>query len=198
MIEKNEYGIERYYDLPSRLLMDRIILLNEPINSSIAASIIAQMLFLESENASMPITIYINCTGGSITDGFAIYDVMNKVKCPIITVCTGIAASMAAFLLCSGSRGRRYAMPNSTIMIHQPLGCVQGQATDIAIVANRILGLKDKMYRIMANNTGSSYEVVAGACERDNYLTPEDAKKMGFIDEIIECEPKAYFRTNEN
>lgn len=192
VIERNQHGLEKCYDIPSRLLLDRIILMNEPINSITATSIIGQLLFLESQDEAAPITIYINSPGGSIADGFAIYDVMNKVKCPIVTICTGMAASMAAFLLSSGSRGRRYALPNSTVMIHQPLGGVQGQATDIAIVANRILSLKNKMYDILTKNTGLGYEEVAHACERDNYLSPEEAVQMGFIDEIIECAPKAY------
>lgn len=192
VIERNQHGMEKCYDIPSRLLLDRIILMNEPINSITATSIIGQLLFLENQDEAAPITIYINSPGGSIADGFAIYDVMNKVKCPIVTICTGMAASMAAFLLSSGSRGRRYALPNSTVMIHQPLGGVQGQATDIAIMANRILSLKNKMYGILARNTGLDYEEVAHACERDNYLSPEEAVQMGFVDEIIACAPKAF------
>lgn len=185
-------GAERMYDLPSRLLQDRIILLNEAIDSNTAMSIISQLLYLESEDKNSPVTIYINSPGGSITDGLAIYDVMNKVKCPIITVCTGMAASMGAFLLSSGSKGMRYALPNSTIMIHQPLGGVQGQATDIEIVANRILNLRKKLYDIMAKNSGKSTRYFAKACERDNYLEPQEALKMGLIDKIIDCPPKAF------
>ena len=198
VIEKNQYGTEKCYDIPSRLLMDRIILLNEPINSITATAIIGQLLFLENQDANDPITIYINSPGGNISDGFAIYDVMNKVKCPIITICTGMAASMAAFLLSSGTKGQRYALPNSTIMIHQPLGGVQGQATDIAIMANRIINLKHKMYNILAQNTGMSYEDVAQACDRDNYLSPDEATQLGFIDGIIACEPKAFTMPPEN
>ena len=198
VIERNQYGTEKCYDIPSRLLMDRIILLNEVIDSYTATSIIGQLLFLEKQDETAPVTIYINSPGGSISDGFAIYDVMNKVKCPIITICTGMAASMAAFLLSSGTKGKRYALPNSTIMVHQPLGGVQGQATDIAIMANRIISLKHKMYNILAQNTGMEYKDVAQACDRDTYLSPEEAAQLGFIDEIIASTPKAYGSLDEN
>ena len=198
VIERNQYGTEKCYDIPSRLLMDRIILLNEVIDSYTATSIISQLLFLEKQDETAPVTIYINSPGGSISDGFAIYDVMNKVKCPIITICTGMAASMAAFLLSSGTKGKRYALPNSTIMVHQPLGGVQGQATDIAIMANRIISLKHKMYNILAQNTGMEYKDVAQACDRDTYLSPEEAAQLGFIDEIIASTPKAYGSIDEN
>lgn len=192
IIQKDETGRERVYDLPSRLLKDRIVLLAEEVNTNSAMSVISQLLFLESEDANAPITMYINSPGGSVSDGLAIYDVMNKVKCPIITVCTGMAASMAAFLLCSGSKGMRYCLPNSTVMIHQPLGGAHGQATEIQIVARRILKLREKMYNIMAKNSGQSFEKIADACERDNYLEPEEALAMGLIDKIIDCPPKAY------
>lgn len=198
VIERNQYGTEKCYDIPSRLLMDRIILLNEVIDSYTATSIIGQLLFLEKQDETAPVTIYINSPGGSISDGFAIYDVMNKVKCPIITICTGMAASMAAFLLSSGTKGKRYALPNSTIMVHQPLGGVQGQATDIAIMANRIISLKHKMYNILAQNTGMEYKDVAQACDRDTYLSPEEAAQLGFIDEIIASTPKAYGSIDEH
>lgn len=190
--QKEDNGTERVYDLPSRLLKDRIILLAEEVNTNSAMSIISQLLFLESENPDAPITIYINSPGGSISDGLAIYDVLNKVKCPIQTVCTGMAASMAAFLLCSGSKGMRYCLPNSTVMIHQPLGGAQGQATEIEIVAKRILKLREKMYTIMSKNAGCSYKKMAAACERDNYLEPEEALAMGLVDQIIDCPPKAW------
>lgn len=192
IIHTDEAGRERVYDLPSRLLKDRIVLLAEEVNSNSAMSIISQLLFLESEDPEAPITIYINSPGGSISDGMAIYDVMNKIKCPIITVCTGMAASMGAFLLSAGSKGKRYCLPNSTVMIHQPLGGAQGQATEIEIAAQRILKLREKLYTIMAKNSGQSYDTIAKACERDNYLEPEEALAMGIIDEIVPCPPKAY------
>lgn len=193
---RTEDNKERIYDLPSCLLKDRIILLAEEINSNTATAVISQLLFLDAEDSASPITIYINSPGGSISDGLAIYDVMNKVKAPIITVCTGMAASMGAFLLCSGSKGKRYCLPNSTVMIHQPLGGAQGQATEIEIVARRILKLREKMYTIMAKNTNGkcTYEAMAKACERDNYLEPEEALRLGLIDAIIDCPPKAYDR----
>lgn len=197
VIETDERGTERTYDLVSRLLKDRIILLTEEVNTVSATSIVSQLLFLESEDPDAPITIYINSPGGSISDGLAIYDVMNKVKCPIVTICLGIAASMGAFLLSCGSRGHRYAMPNSTIMIHQPLGGVQGQATEIEIVAKRILTLRKKMYSIMSKNSNIDEETMAKACERDNYLTPEEALNMGLIDKIIDSPPKAWIKEGE-
>ena len=145
-------GVERWYGLASRMVKGRIIFIDDEINSVTASSIIMQLLTLESENRDAPITIYINSPGGSISDGMAIYDVMNKVKCPIITVCLGMAASMGAFLLSCGTRGKRYCLPNSTVMIHQPLGGGRGQATEIEIIAKRILALRDKLYRIMSKN----------------------------------------------
>lgn len=190
--ETDERGVERSYDPVSRLLKDRIILLNEEIDTDCATSIIAQLLFLESENPDAPITMYINSPGGVITAGMAIYDVMNKVKCPIITVCLGMAASMAAVLLSSGSRGQRYALPNSTVMIHQPLGGAKGQATEIQIVATRILALYDKLAMIMSKNSNIDKETMKQALDRDNYLTPEEALEMGLIDKIIESTPKAW------
>ena len=192
IMTKDERGVERWYDLASRMLKDRIIFIDDEINSVTASSIIMQLLTLESENRDAPITIYINSPGGSISDGMAIYDVMNKVKCPIITVCLGMAASMGAFLLSCGTRGKRYCLPNSTVMIHQPLGGGRGQATEIEIIAKRILALRDKLYRIMSKNSNVDYETMANACERDNYLTPEEALKMGLIDKIIGSPPKAW------
>ena len=189
---KDERGVERWYDLASRMLKDRIIFIDDEINSVTASSIIMQLLTRESENRDAPITIYINSPGGSISDGMAIYDVMNKVKCPIITVCLGMAASMGAFLRSCGTRGKRYCLPNSTVMIHQPLGGGRGQATEIEIIAKRILALRDKLYRIMSKNSNVDYETMANACERDNYLTPEEALKMGLIDKIIDSPPKAW------
>lgn len=192
IMTKDERGVERWYDLASRMLKDRIIFLDDEINSVTASSIIMQLLTLESENREAPITMYINSPGGSISDGMAIYDVMNKIKCPIITVCMGMAASMGAFLLSCGTRGKRYCLPNSTVMIHQPLGGGRGQATEIEIIAKRILALRDKLYRIMSKNSNVDYETMANACERDNYLTPEEALKMGLIDKIIDSPPKAW------
>lgn len=183
---------ERMYDLPSKLLEQRIILVTEEINNETSTSIIAQLLYLESIAPENPITMYINSPGGMVTAGLAIYDTMNKVSCPITTVCMGIAASMGAFLLCSGSKGKRIALPNSCIMIHQPLGGAQGQATDIEISAKRILDLREKLYTIMAKNSNQEFDTIAKACERDNYLTPEQALDMGLIDEILVTKPKAY------
>lgn len=197
IIEKDERGVERAYDLVSRLLKDRIILVLEEINSNSAASIIAQLLYLEADDSKEPITIYINSPGGSVTDGLAIYDIINNIKCPVSTVCVGMAASMGAFLLSSGTRGMRYCLPNSTVMVHQPLGGVRGQATEIEIVAKRILSLREEMYQIMSKNSKVDVEKMAAICERDNYLTPEEALEIGLIDKIIKCVPKAWERKSE-
>ena len=194
VLRKDDLGRERVYDLASCMLANRIILLTEPINDETAAAITSQLLYLEAENSNEPITIYINSPGGSISSGFAIYDVMNKIKCPVHTMVTGIAASMAAFILCSGSRGNRYALPNASIMIHQPKGAVEGQAADVEIYAKRLVDLREELYKIMAKNTGMSYEEMAYACERDNYLTPKKALEMGFIDKIISFHPKAQLK----
>lgn len=197
IVEKDERGVERAYDLVSRLLKDRIILVLEEINSNSAASIIAQLLYLEADDSKEPITIYINSPGGSVTDGLAIYDIINNIKCPVSTVCVGMAASMGAFLLSSGTRGMRYCLPNSTVMVHQPLGGVRGQATEIEIVAKRILSLREEMYQIMSKNSKVDVEKMAAICERDNYLTPEEALEIGLIDKIIKCVPKAWERKSE-
>ena len=194
VLRKDDLGRERVYDLASCMLANRIILLTEPINDETAAAITSQLLYLEAENSNEPITIYINSPGGNISSGFAIYDVMNKIKCPVHTMVMGIAASMAAFILCSGSRGNRYALPNASIMIHQPKGAVEGQATEVEIYAKRLVDLRQKLYKIMAKNTGMSYEEMAYACERDNYLTPKKALEMGFIDKIISFHPKAQLK----
>ena len=194
VLRKDDLGRERVYDLASCMLANRIILLTEPINDETAAAITSQLLYLEAENSEDPITMYINSPGGSISSGFAIYDVMNKIKCPIHTMVMGIAASMAAFILCSGSRGNRYALPNASIMIHQPKGAVEGQAADVEIYAKRLVDLREELYKIMAKNTGMSYEEMAYACERDNYLTPKKALEMGFIDKIISFHPKAQLK----
>ena len=194
VLRKDDLGRERVYDLASCMLANRIILLTEPINDETAAAITSQLLYLEAENSNEPITIYINSPGGNISAGFAIYDVMNKIKCPVHTMVMGIAASMAAFILCSGSRGNRYALPNASIMIHQPKGAVEGQAADVEIYAKRLVNLREELYKIMAKNTGMSYEEMAYACERDNYLTPKKALEMGFIDKIISFHPKAQLK----
>lgn len=194
VLRKDDLGMERVYDLASCMLANRIILLTEPINDETAAAITSQLLYLEAENSEDPITIYINSPGGSISSGFAIYDVMNKIKCPVHTMVMGIAASMAAFILCSGSRGSRYALPNASIMIHQPKGAIEGQAADVEIYAKRLVDLRQELYKIMAKNTGMSYEEMAYACERDNYLTPKKALEMGFIDKIISFHPKAQLK----
>ena len=191
VLRKDDLGRERVYDLASCMLANRIILLTEPINDETAAAITSQLLYLEAENSDEPITIYINSPGGSISSGFAIYDVMNKIKCPVHTMVMGIAASMAAFILCSGSRGNRYALPNASIMIHQPKGAIEGQAEDVEIYAKRLVDLRQELYKIMAKNTGMSYEEMAYACERDNYLSSKKALEMGFIDKIISFHPKA-------
>lgn len=191
VLRTDDSGRERVYDLASCMLANRIILLTEPINDETAAAITSELLYLEAENSEAPITIYINSPGGSISSGFAIYDVMNKIKCPVHTMVMGIAASMAAFILCSGSRGNRYALPNASIMIHQPKGAIEGQAADVEIYAKRLVELRQELYKIMAKNTGMSYEEMAYACERDNYLTSKKALEMGFIDKIISFHPKA-------
>lgn len=189
---ENTDGVERVYDLPSRLLKDRIILVTEEINSATSTSIVAQLLALEAEDGDAPITMYINSPGGSITDGMAIYDIMNRISCPIITIGVGMAASMGAVLLSSGTKGMRYCTPNATVMIHQPLGGVQGQATEIEIVAQRILKLRKKLYSLLAQNAGVDFEVMARACERDNYLEAEEALDLGLVDEILEYPIKAW------
>jgi ATP-dependent Clp protease protease subunit len=191
-IGKDERGRETEFDLISRLYQDRIILLDSEIDDNTASCVIAQLLYLDSVDNESEIVIYINSPGGSISSGMAIYDVMNHIKSPITTVCVGIAASMAAFLLNSGTKGKRYALPNSTVMIHQPLGGAQGQATEMEIAVKRILALRTKLYEIMAKNSDQDVEVMAKACERDNYLTAEEAKEFGLIDEILPAFPKAW------
>ena len=185
IMTKDERGVERWYDLASRMLKDRIIFIDDEINSVTASSIIMQLLTLESENRDAPITIYINSPGGSISDGMAIYDVMNKVKCPIITVCLGMAASMGAFLLSCGTRGKRYCLPNSTVMIHQPLGGGRGQATEIEIHAREILRMRKELNGILSKHTGQPIDVIHKDTERDNFMTAEEAKAYGLIDEIL-------------
>ena len=184
VIEK-EQGNERCYDIYSRLLKERIILLNGEINDDTANSIVAQLLFLDSENND-DISIYINSPGGSITSGMAIYDTMNIIKSDVSTICIGISASMAAFLLSSGKKGKRYILLNAEVMIHQPLGGAQGQATEIKIAAERILKLKDKINKILSKNTNQSLEKIQNDTERDYFLDAEEAKQYGIIDKIIE------------
>ena len=184
VIEQTNRG-ERSYDMFSRLLEDRIIFLGEEVNSVTASLIVAQMLFLEAKDPDKDIQFYINSPGGSVTDGFAIYDTMQYIKCDVSTICVGMAASMGAFLLSAGTKGKRIALPNSEIMIHQPLGGYQGQATDIEIHAKRMLELKEKLTRILADNCGKDYEIVHADCERDNFMTAEQAKAYGLIDKVI-------------
>ena len=184
VIEKEING-ERSYDIYSRLLKDRIIILNGEINDNTANIIVAELLYLDSESHD-DINIYINSPGGSITAGVAIYDTMNFVKSKVSTICLGMAASMAAFLLSSGEKGKRMALPNAEVMIHQPLGGAQGQATEIKIAAERILKLKEKLNKIMANNTGKDLKQIENDTERDYFLSSEEAKNYGLIDKIIE------------
>ncbi|MBR2857682.1 ATP-dependent Clp protease proteolytic subunit [bacterium] len=183
VVEKNEDG-ERVYDIYSRLLKDRIIILSGKINDSLANSIVGQLLYLDSINHNN-ISIYINSPGGTITSGMAIYDTMNFVKSKVSTICIGMAASMAAFLLSSGEKGLRFCLPNSEIMIHQPLGGAQGQATEIKIAAERILKLKDKLNKILSKNTNQSLSKIEQDTERDYFLSSEEALKYGIIDKII-------------
>ncbi len=184
VIEQTSRG-ERSYDIYSRLLKDRIIFLGEEVNDVTANIIVAQMLFLESENPDKDIHLYINSPGGSVTAGMAIYDTMNYVKCDVSTICMGMAASMGAFLLAGGTKGKRFALPNAEIMIHQPSGGAKGQATDIKIVADNILKTKQKLNEILAANTGKPIEVVERDTERDNYMTAQEAMEYGIIDQVI-------------
>ena len=185
VIEQTNRG-ERAYDIYSRLLKDRIILLGSGIDDNVANSIVAQLLFLEAEDPDKDIYLYINSPGGSITSGMAIYDTMNFIKPDVSTICIGMAASMGAFLLSAGAKGKRIALPNAEVMIHQPLGGAQGQATEIEIAAKRILHLREKLNRIMAENTGQSFETLSRDTDRDNFMTAEQAKDYGLIDKIYE------------
>ena len=184
VIEQTSRG-ERAYDIYSRLLKDRIIMLGSGIDDNVANSIVAQLLFLEAEDPEKDISIYINSPGGSITAGMAIYDTMQFIKPDVQTICIGMAASMGAFLLTAGTKGKRFALPNAEVMIHQPLGGAQGQATEIDIAAKRILFLRDKLNGIMAERTGQPIEVIAKDTDRDNFMTAEQAKEYGLIDHII-------------
>jgi ATP-dependent Clp protease protease subunit len=185
VVEQTNRG-ERSYDIFSRLLKDRIIMLSGEINDVTANLVVAQLLFLESEDPDKDIYLYINSPGGSITSGMAIFDTMNYIKPDVATICVGMAASMGAFLLTSGAKGKRFALPNSEIMIHQPLGGFQGQATDIEIHAKRILKIKDKMNRIMAEKTGQPLEVIQNDVERDNFMGTVEAIEYGLIDSVLE------------
>ena len=184
VIEQTSRG-ERSYDIYSRLLKDRIIFLGEEVNDVSANLIVAQLLFLEAEDPSKDIQLYINSPGGSVTAGMAIYDTMQYIKCDVATICLGMAASMGAFLLSSGAKGKRYALPNSTIMIHQPSGGAQGQATEIQIVADQIAKTKKKLNEILSMNTGQPLEIVERDTDRDNYMTAEEAKAYGLIDGVV-------------
>ena len=184
VIEQTSRG-ERSYDIYSRLLKERIIFLGEEVTDVSASVIVAQLLFLESEDPGKDIHLYINSPGGSVTAGMAIYDTMNYIKCDVSTICIGMAASMGAFLLAGGAKGKRYALPNAEVMIHQPSGGARGQATDIKIVADNILKTKKKLNEMLAANTGKPLEVIEVDTERDNYMTAEEAKEYGLIDNII-------------
>lgn len=185
VIEQTNRG-ERAYDIYSRLLKDRIIMLGSAIDDNVANSIVAQLLFLEAENSDKDISIYINSPGGSITAGMAIYDTMQFIKSDVSTICVGMAASMGAFLLAAGAKGKRYALPNSEVMIHQPLGGTQGQASDIQIHAKRIIEMREKLNSILAERTGQPIEVVERDTDRDNFMTAERALKYGLIDKVME------------
>ena len=185
VIEQTNRG-ERSYDIFSRLLNDRIILLNEDVNSASAGVVVAQLLYLEGQDPEKDISLYINSPGGVITDGMAIYDTMQYIKCDVSTICIGMAASMGAFLLAAGAKGKRFALPNSEIMIHQPSGGAQGQATDISIHANHILRIKDRLNHLTAERNGQPLEVVQRDTERDNFMTAQEALEYGLIDKVIE------------
>ena len=184
VVEQTSRG-ERSYDIFSRLLNDRVVMLCEEVNDASASLVVAQLLYLESQDAEKEISLYINSPGGSITAGMAIYDTMQFIKCDVSTICVGMAASMGAFLLSSGAKGRRFALPNSEIMIHQPSGGAQGQATDIAIQAERVLRMKKNLTQILADNCGKPYETVAADCERDHFMSAQEALEYGVIDQII-------------
>ena len=188
VIENTGKG-ERSYDIYSRLLEDRIIFLTGEINDAVADAVVAQLIFLEGKDPNKDICLYINSPGGSVTAGMAIYDTMNYIKCDVSTICIGLAASMGAFLLSSGAKGKRYALPNSEIMIHQPLGGAQGQASDIKIQADHIIKTKHRLNSILAINSGKPYEVVEKDTDRDNYLSAEEAKEYGLIDQIFVKRP---------
>ena len=184
VIEQTSRG-ERSYDIYSRLLKERIIFLGEEVNETTASLTVAQLLFLEAEDPSKDIQLYFNSPGGSVTAGMAIYDTMRYIKCDVSTICIGMAASMGAFLLAGGTQGKRYALPNAEIMIHQPLGGAQGQATEIEIAAKHILQTKEKLNKILAENCNQPYDVIAADTDRDNWKTAQEAKEYGLIDQVI-------------
>ncbi|MBQ2842528.1 MAG: ATP-dependent Clp endopeptidase proteolytic subunit ClpP [Clostridia bacterium] len=184
VVEQTNRG-ERSYDIFSRLLNDRIIVLSDEVNDATASIVVAQLLYLEGQDPDKDISLYINSPGGSVTAGMAIYDTMQYIKCDVSTICMGMAASMGAFLLSSGAKGKRFALPNSEIMIHQPLGGARGQATEIKIVADHILKTRERLNRILAENTGRSIEEIARDTERDNYLTAQEAMDYGLVDKVI-------------
>ena len=184
VIEQTGHG-ERSYDIFSRLLNDRIVMLSDEVNDATASVIVAQLLFLESQDPDKDIYLYINSPGGSVTAGMAIYDTMQYIKCDVSTICMGMAASMGAFLLSSGAKGKRLALPNSEVMIHQPLGGMQGQASDMKIAADHILKTKEKLNKILAENTGKSIDEIAVDTDRDNWLTAEQAVEYGLVDKVI-------------
>lgn len=184
VVEQTSKG-ERSYDIYSRLLKDRIVFLDGEVNDTSASLIVAQMLFLEAEDPNKDINFYINSPGGSVTAGLAIYDTMNYIKCDVSTICLGMAASMGAFLLSSGEKGKRYCLPNAEVMIHQPSGGARGQETEIRIVAENILKTRDRLNTILAKNTGKTVEQINSDTERDNYMTAEEAKNYGLVDAVI-------------
>ena len=185
VIETTNRG-ERAYDIYSRLLNDRIVFLTDEVNDTTASLVVAQLLFLEAQDPDKDIYLYINSPGGSVTAGMAIYDTMNYIKCDVSTICIGMAASMGAFLLSSGTKGKRFALPNSEIMIHQPLGGMQGQASDIKIHADHILKTKNTLNRILSENTGKSLKIIEKDTDRDNFMSAEEALQYGLIDKVIE------------
>ena len=184
VIEQTGRG-ERAYDIFSRLLNDRIIMLSDEVNDTTASLVVAQLLFLEGQDPDKDISLYINSPGGSVTAGMAIFDTMQYIKCDVSTICIGMAASMGAFLLAAGTKGKRYALPNSEVMIHQPLGGMQGQATDIKIHADHIVRTKNTLNRILAERTGQPLEVIEHDTDRDNFMTAEEAKAYGLIDDVM-------------
>ena len=185
VVEQTNRG-ERSYDIYSRLLNDRIVMLNEEVNSASASVVVAQLLYLESQDPTKDISLYINSPGGSVTDGFAIYDTMQYIKCDVSTICMGMAASMGAFLLAAGTKGKRIALPNSPIMIHQPLGGYKGQATDMEIHTRYMLDIKARLNKILSENTGKPLDIIKNDTERDNFMTAQQALEYGLIDKVIE------------